>query len=115
MDRGRQEKRYRGPRMNDLRKLSTPVLQDWWEHYVCPTCMSQEREDWGLCADRWHSVPAVTYECPGSSFSPLSIPETELQRSDPSEKASVGKSGRVLPPSSAMRWPPPIPSYGCGG
>jgi hypothetical protein len=88
--------------MNDLRKLSTPVLQDWWEHYVCPTCMSQEREGWGLCADRWHSVPAVTYECPGSAFSPLSIPEAELQRSDSPEPATVAKYGRVWTPSSVM-------------
>ena len=74
--------------MNDLKKLSTPVLQDWWEHYVCPTCMSQEREDLGGCGNRWHSVAAVTYECTGSAFSPLSIPVDEL--------AHVGTPGKVV-------------------
>jgi hypothetical protein len=88
--------------MNDLNKLSTPVLQDWWEHYVCPTCMSQEREAWGLCSNRWHTVPAVTYECPGSAFSPLSIPEAELQPTAPAEEESVAKYGRVWTRASRL-------------
>jgi len=88
--------------MDDLNELTTPVLQDWWERYVCPTCMSRERESRGLCADRWHSVPAVTYECPASAFSPLSIPEAELQGVASAEKATVAKYGRVWTRSNGM-------------
>jgi hypothetical protein len=66
--------------MNDLNQMTTPVLQDWWERYVCPVCMSKERDAAGICADPWHSVPAVLYECAGSAFSPLSVPVTDLQQ-----------------------------------
>ncbi len=66
--------------MNDLNQMTTPALQDWWERYTCPACMSKNREIAGACTDPWHSIPAVTFECEGSAFSPLSIPVTELQQ-----------------------------------
>lgn len=66
--------------MNDLTQMTTPVLQDWWERYVCPACMSKDRDTAGLCSHPWHAVPAVTFECPGSAFSPLSIPVADLQQ-----------------------------------
>ncbi|WP_210505895.1 hypothetical protein [Naasia sp. SYSU D00057] len=66
--------------MNDGNQMMTPVLQDWWERYVCPSCMSKERTGAGLCANEWHAVPAVLYECAASAFSPLSIPVADLQQ-----------------------------------
>jgi hypothetical protein len=88
--------------MYDLNRMSTPVLQDWWEHYVCPTCMSKDREGYGLCADRWHAVPAVAYECPGSAFSPISIPVTELEKAGSAGDSSVAKYGRIWTRLTAM-------------
>ncbi len=81
--------------MNDLNQMTTPVLQDWWERYVCPSCLSKHRESPGICANPWHSVPAVTYECEGSAFSPLSIPVAELQQAGLVEACSVAKYGLV--------------------
>ena len=97
--------------MYDLNTMSTPVLQDWWAHYVCPACMSQEREDWGRCAHRWHAVPAVTYECPGSSCSPLSIPVAELQRAGLTDKSLVTKYGRMWTPAPHVAKRPSALSY----
>ncbi len=79
--------------MNDLNQMTTPVLQDWWERYVCPACMSKNRDTPGLCTDAWHSVPALTFECPGSAFSPLSIPVAELQQSGLLGARTVAKYG----------------------
>jgi len=79
--------------MNDLNQMTTPVLQDWWERYVCPACMSKDRDTAGHCTDPWHSVPALTYECPGSAFSPLSIPIAELQQAGLLEASTVAKYG----------------------
>jgi hypothetical protein len=78
--------------MNDLNAMTTPVLQDWWERYVCPACMSKHR-DAASCSDRWHSIPAITYECRGSAFSPLSIPVAELQQGGLLGARSVAKYG----------------------
>jgi hypothetical protein len=88
--------------MHDLNRLSTPVLQDWWERYVCPACMSQARESWGLCADDWHTVPAVTFECSRSAFSPISIPVGELQREGLEREATVARYGRVWTRSATV-------------
>jgi hypothetical protein len=88
--------------MNDLNQLTTPVLQDWWEHYTCPACMSRQRESWGRCDDRWHSVPAVTYECDASSFSPLSIPVAELKRLQLTGTSLVAKYGRLWKPAARV-------------
>lgn len=79
--------------MNDLNQMTTPVLQDWWERYVCPTCMSKDRDSAGLCLNSWHTVAAVTYECPGSAFSPLSIPVAELQQVGLLDARQVAKYG----------------------
>ena len=49
--------------MNDLNRMTMPVLQDWWELYVCPACMSKHRDTAGVCTNPWHSVPAVSFEC----------------------------------------------------
>ncbi len=81
--------------MNDLNQMTTPVLQDWWERYVCPACLSKHRDSAGGCAHPWHSVPAVTFECEGSSFYPLSIPVTELQQAGLTEAPSVAKYGHT--------------------
>ncbi len=81
--------------MNDGTQMTTPVLQDWWERYVCPTCMSKHRETIGSCGDAWHAVPAVTYECTGCAFSPLSIPVAELQQGGLLESRFLGKYGQV--------------------
>ncbi len=89
--------------MNDLNQMSTPVLQDWWERYVCPGCMSKHRDSLGQCAHPWHSVPAVTYECAGSAFSPLSIPVTELQQAGLLEATCVAKYGQIWTRSSGPR------------
>jgi hypothetical protein len=82
--------------MNGLDEMSTPMLQDWWERYVCPACMSTTREARGLCRNAWHSVRAVTYECAGSAVSPLSIPVAELQR--------AGLLGTPLLPKYGRMW-----------
>jgi hypothetical protein len=80
--------------MNDLNQMTTPVLQDWWERYVCPACMSKTRDTAGLCTHPWHSVPALTFECSGSAFSPLSIPVAELQQAGLLEASTVPKYGQ---------------------
>jgi hypothetical protein len=81
--------------MDDLNQMSNPLLQDWWERYVCPACMSKERSGRDSCAHSWHSVPAVTYTCPESSFSPLSIPVDELQLEGRAERPAFAKYGRT--------------------
>jgi hypothetical protein len=81
--------------MNDLNQMTTPVLQDWWERYVCPACLSKHRDSAGACANAWHAVPAVTFECAGSAFSPLSIPVAELQQAGLIEAPSVPKYGHL--------------------
>ncbi|WP_210481733.1 hypothetical protein [Naasia sp. SYSU D00948] len=81
--------------MNDLKQMTTPVLQDWWERYTCPACMSKSREIAGFCGNPWHTIPAVTYECEGSSFSPLSIPVAELQQAGLLGRCAVPKYGLV--------------------
>ncbi len=87
--------------MNDLNQMTTPVLQDWWERYVCPACMSKNRDTAELCTDPWHSVPALTYECAGSAFSPLSIPIAELQQAGLLEARTVPKYGQEWTRSTA--------------
>lgn len=90
--------------MNDLRRMTTPALQDWWERYVCPACMSADRETHTRCPDPWHAEPAVTYACAASSLSPLSIPVAELQREGLLGKPLVRKYGRIWTLTST---PPP--------
>jgi hypothetical protein len=87
--------------MNDLNQMTTPVLQDWWDRYVCPACMSKRRETTGLCLDPWHSIAAVTYECAGSAFSPLSIPVTELRQEELQGERPVEKYGHQWTRSAA--------------
>ncbi|WP_210481322.1 hypothetical protein [Naasia sp. SYSU D00948] len=91
--------------MNDLNQMTTQVLQDWWERYVCPSCLSKHRDAAGICGNPWHSVPAVTYECAGSAFSPLSIPVTELQQVGPLGAPTVAKYGLVWTPAAIGRRP----------
>jgi hypothetical protein len=81
--------------MNDLTQMTTPALQDWWERYTCPGCMSKHRDVAGVCPDAWHSIPAETYECKGSAFSPLSIPVEELKQVGQVGAPSVAKYGLV--------------------
>ena len=97
--------------MYDLNQMTDPALQDWWERYVCPTCMSKQRNGWGLCADSWHAIPAVTYECPKSSLSPLSIPVTELQQAGLLGRLPVRKYGRTWTPAAAVARRPAALGY----
>jgi hypothetical protein len=92
--------------MNDLNQMSTPVLQDWWERYVCPTCMSKHRHTEEPCDHPWHGVPAVLYECPGSAFSPLSIPVTELREAGLLGAPVVSMYGHTWTRSRRRRRPP---------
>lgn len=87
--------------MNGLDEMSTPMLQDWWEHYVCPACMSTEREARGLCSHVWHSISAVTYECASSAVSPISIPVADLQRAGLLGIPLLQKYGRMWRPTPA--------------
>jgi hypothetical protein len=91
--------------MNGLDEMTTPVLQDWWEHYVCPECMSTTRESAHVCSNSWHTVEAVTFECPGSAVSPLSIPIAELERAGVAGTGELRKYGRlwVTAPSRLRR------------
>lgn len=81
--------------MNDLNRMTIPALQEWWERYVCPGCMSARREPARVCANPWHTIPAVTYACVESAFSPLSIPVAELQQAGLLGLPAVSKYGQV--------------------
>ncbi len=97
--------------MNDLNDMTTPVLQDWWERYVCPACMSKHRQPAGICAHEWHLVPAATFECAGSAFSPLSIPVAELQQAGSLSSGAVAKYGHTWTRSAAEARPRWVPSF----
>jgi hypothetical protein len=97
--------------MNDLNQLTTPVLQDWWERYVCPGCMSKRREGPGICTNGWHAVPALTFECAGSAFSPLSIPVAELSQDEAFGSRQVAKYGHVWTRSAVQGGQPEVPGF----